>query len=98
MLVIYIWRLRNATAFSLCFINLVFLRFERTCGSRGAVQSLPNRLYDYIAKRGHRYFNMPANEAEIVLKLSCFTNAREHDIACEPLNVTSIMVNRRVNG
>jgi len=24
--------------------------------------------------------------------------AREHDIACEPLNVTSIMVNRRVNG
>lgn len=86
-------RSRHAMAFSFCFINLVF--FECTCGSRGARFS--RYQIDYIAKRGH-YFNTPANEAETVLKLSCFTNAREHDIACEPLNVTSIMVNRRVNG
>lgn len=43
-------------------------------------------------------FNALAIEAETVLKLSCFINARECDIAREPLNVANIIVNGEVNG
>jgi len=91
--------LRKCNGIFSLFYQSCFLAI-RTCLriARGGSVITKSIIRLYRETRPPLLQHTPANEAETVLKLSCFTNAREHDIACELLNVTSIMVNRRVNG
>lgn len=84
--------IHRTTCSAIRFINLVLLTqffIIREC-SRGSQRGDP--IVARLITSRNEVANRAANVAEIVLKLSCFTNARrDRDIARKLLNVASIM-------